>query len=285
VKHENHLPIGAFKLRGGLTYFDYLTRSGTRSAGVITATRGNHGQSIAFAARRCGLAATIVVPQGNSREKNAAMRALGANLIEHGSDFHDALQFATAQALEMNLTMVPSFDPALVVGVASYALEFFRSVANLDTIYVPIGLGSGICGLIAARQALKISTKIVGVVADQAPAYALSFKAGEPVETDSAATFADGIACRVPDSRAVTIINRYADRVVAVSEDHIADAIRFYFSDTHNVAEGAGAAPLAALIQEREQMAGRKVGLILSGGNIDRDLYARILGGQPLDIA
>ncbi len=281
VKHENHLPIGAFKLRGGLTYFDHLTRSGDKPRGVITATRGNHGQSIAFAARRYGLAATIVVPKGNSKEKNAAMRALGANLIEHGRDFQDALEFATAQAVELKLTMVPSFDPHLVVGVASYALELFGSVSDLDTIYVPIGLGSGICGVIAAREALRLRTRIVGVVAEQAPAYALSFKAGKPVATDSASTFADGVACRIPDPRAVEVINRYADRIVAVTEDQIADAVRFYFSDTHNIAEGAGAVPLAALMQERDRMTGLKVGLILSGGNIDRDLYARILSNRP----
>jgi len=285
VKHENHLPIGAFKLRGGLTYFDHLARSSTKISGVIAATRGNHGQSIAFAAGRYGIGATIVVPQGNSREKNAAMRALGANLIEHGSDFQDALQFAADQARVMNLAMVPSFDPELVVGVASYALEFLQSVADLDTVYVPIGLGSGICGVIAAREALHLKTTVVGVVAERAPTYALSFKAGQPVATDSAATFADGVACRVPDPRAVAIINRYADRIVTVTEDQIADAVRFYFSDTHNVAEGAGATPLAALIRERDQMAGRKVGLILSGGNIDRDLYTKILAGESIAAA
>jgi len=277
VKHENHTPIGAFKIRGGLVYLDELLRSSRPPRGLIAATRGNHGQSLAFAARRLGLELTIVVPHGNSREKNAAMRALGARLVEHGHDFQAALEFASAQAAEHGLAMVPSFHPALVAGVATYALEFFRAVADLDTIYVPIGLGSGICGVIAAREALRLKTKVVGVVAEQAPAYALSFTAGKPVSTSSADTLADGIACRVPDPAAVALINHYAERIVTVAEAGIAAAIRHYFTDTHNVAEGAGAAPLAALLGERERMRGRRVGLVLSGGNIDRESYARIL--------
>ena len=277
VKHENHGPVGAFKLRGGIVYMDALAHASKPPAGVIAATRGNHGQSIAYAAARAGIRATVVVPHGNSREKNAAMRALGAQLIEHGRDFQDALEFAQRQAAERGLLMVPSFDRALVCGVASYALEFLGAVADLDTVYVPIGLGSGICGTIAAREALRLRTRIVGVVAENAPAYALSFAAGRAIATESADTIADGVACRVPDAEALSIIGRWAERVVTVSEAEIAAAMRHYFSDTHNVAEGAGAAPLAALLKERAAMEGRRVGLVLSGGNVDRDLYARVL--------
>ena len=279
VKHENHTPIGAFKLRGGLVYVDDLARAPRRPRGVIAATRGNHGQSIAYAARRYGFSATIVVPHGNSVEKNAALRALGAELIEHGHDFQAALEFAQGQAVDRGLAMMPSFHELLVRGVATYSLEFLRAAPELDTVYVPIGLGSGICGMIAAREALRLRTKIVGVVAENAPAYALSFAAAKPVATASANTIADGVACRVPDPAAVEIINRHVERIVTVSEAEIEAAMRHYFTDTHNVAEGAGAAPLAALIQERAYMAGRRVGLVLSGGNVDRPLFARILAG------
>jgi len=277
VKHENHLPTGAFKVRGGLVYLDALMRAADPPRGLIAATRGNHGQSIAFAARRYGIGATIVVPHGNSADKNAAMRALGAELVEHGRDFQEALEYAAEQAAERGLAMVPSFDRLLVAGVATYALEFFRAVPDLHTVYVPIGLGSGICGVIAAREALKLKTRVVGVVAENAPAYKLSFAAHKPVATASAETLADGVACRVPEPAAVAIINRFAERIVAVSEEAIAAAIRHYFTDTHNVAEGAGATPLAALLDEREAMAGQRVGLVLSGGNIDRARYVEML--------
>jgi threonine dehydratase len=281
VKHENHTPVGAFKLRGGIVYMKDLARSPRRAAGVIAATRGNHGQSIAYAARRHGLSATIVVPLGNSIEKNAAMRAFGAELIEHGHDFQAALEFARAQADERGFTMVPSFHEILVRGVATCGLEFLRTVPELDTVYVPIGLGSGICGMIAAREALGLRTKVVGVVASNAPAYALSFAAGRAVTTASADTIADGVACRVPEPEAVEMINRYAERIVCVTDEEIAAAMRHYFTDTHNLAEGAGAAPLAALLQERSRMAGRCAGLVLSGGNVDRPLYARIIAQAP----
>jgi threonine dehydratase len=277
VKHENHGPVGAFKLRGGIVYMDGLARAARPPAGLVAATRGNHGQSIAYAAARAGMQATIVVPHRNSREKNAAMRALGAELVEHGHDFQDALEFAQRLAAERGLHMVPSFDPALVRGVASYALEFLGAVAGLDTVYVPIGLGSGICGMIAAREALGLSTKVVGVVAENAPAYALSFAAGRVIATESADTIADGVACRVPLDEAVEVINRWAERIVTVSEAEITSAMRYYFSDTHNVAEGAGAAPLAALLKERAAMERRRVGLVLSGGNVDREVYACVL--------
>jgi len=280
VKHENHGPVGAFKLRGGIVYIDGLARAPHLVAGLVAATRGNHGQSIAYAAARAGIRATIVVPHRNSREKNAAMRALGAELIEHGRDFQEALEFAQRLATERGLHMVPSFDPVLVCGVASYALEFFGAVADLDTVYVPIGLGSGICGMIAAREALGLRTKIVGVVAENAPAYALSFAEGRVVTTESADTIADGVACRVPLAEAVGVINRWAERVVTVGEAEIATAMRYYFSDTHNVAEGAGAAPLAALLKERAATERRRVGLVLSGGNVDREVYARVLAEE-----
>ncbi|MGH7779354.1 MAG: threonine dehydratase [Candidatus Binataceae bacterium] len=277
VKHENHTPAGAFKIRGGIPYLDDLLRRGPAPAGVLAATRGNHGQSVAFAVRRYGLKATVVVPRGNSLENNAAMRAFGAELIEHGRDFQESLEYATQFARERNLAMVPSFHELLVTGVGTYALEFLRAAGAMHTVYVPIGLGSGICGVIAAREALGLTTRIVGVVSDAAPAYALSFAAHKPVSTETANTIADGIAVRVPHPEAVDIINRFAERVIAVSDQEIEQAMRHYFTDTHNVAEGAGAAALAALLKERDEMGGRSVGVILSGGNVDRDAYARIL--------
>lgn len=277
VKHENHTPLGAFKLRGGLVYVAELGRREPKLAGVVAATRGNHGQSVAFAARRAGLRAVIVVPHGNSVEKNAAMQALGAELVEHGHDFQAAYEHAMALAAREGLHPLRSFHPWLVAGVASYALELFRGAPELDTIYVPIGLGSGICGVIAARDALGLRTRVVGVTAAKAAAYALSFERKEAVSTNAADTIADGMACRVPEPSALEIIFRGADRVVVVEEDEIRAAMRHYFTDTHNVAEGAGAAPLAALLKERRAIEGKRVGLILSGGNIDRPLYARVL--------
>ncbi len=280
VKHENHTPTGAFKVRGGLVYMDRLKRGQPGVAGVISATRGNHGQSIALAAARAGIAATIVVPKGNSVEKNAAMRAFGAELIEQGHDFDAAREVAIRLAGERGLSMVPSFHRDLVCGVATYALELFRAAPPLDTVYVPIGLGSGICGTIAVRDALGLSTKVVGVVSTEAPAYALSFTAGKIVATNSADTMADGMAVRGPDAEALNVILKGADRIVKVSDAEIAIAMRAYYEDTHQLTEGAGAAALAALIQERQLLAGKRVGLILSGGNIDRPLYLRTLAGD-----
>lgn len=280
VKHENHTPTGAFKVRGGLVYLERLKQRAPETKGVISATRGNHGQSIALAARRTGIAATIVVPHGNSREKNAAMRAFGAELFEAGHDFDAAKGTAMRLAGERGLTMVPSFHCDLVAGVASYALELMRSAPPLDTIYVPIGLGSGICGVIAVRDALGLSTKVVGVVSTEAPAYALSFAAKKVVATNSANTMADGMAVRGPDAKALDIILKGADRIVQVSDTEVAAAMRAYYEDTHQLTEGAGAAPLAALLQEREKMKGKKAGVILSGGNIDRDVYLRALVGD-----
>ncbi len=279
VKHENHTPIGAFKVRGGIVYMDELKRSGAKIAGVITATRGNHGQSIARAASAAGIKATIVVPFGNSLEKNAAMRGFGAELIEHGADFDAAKDEAERLAKARNLLLVPSFDTALVKGVATYALEFFAQAPPLAAVYVPIGLGSGICGLIQARDLLGLDTKIIGVVAEGAPAYALSFKAGRPVPTNAARTFADGVAVRTPHPDAVAMICKGAADVVEVGEDAIAEAMRVYYERCHTLAEGAGAVPLAALLAAADQWSGRPVGVVLSGGNIDRAPFASVLGG------
>jgi len=277
AKHENHTPLGAFKVRGGLVYFDNLARARDKPLGVISATRGNHGQSVAFAAARAGLPATVVVPYGNSSEKNAAMRALGAELIEHGDDFQAAREHATSLASERGLLMVPSFHPLLVQGVASYALELMRAVPDLDAIYVPIGLGSGICGMIAARQALGHKAEIIGVVSDRAPAYALSCEAHRHIEYAATNVLSDGMACRTPEHDALEILWRHANRVVRVSEREVAQAMRLLFTATHNVAEGAGAAPLAAALQERDRLRGRKVAVVVSGGNVDRAVFAEVL--------
>jgi threonine dehydratase len=279
LKHENHTPAGAFKIRGGIVYMDRLVREQPGVEGVITATRGNHGQSVAFAASRMGRAAVIVVPEGNSAEKNASMRGFGAELIVAGRDFDVSRQHAARIAAERSLHMLPSFHPDLVKGVATYALELFRAVADFDAVYVPIGMGSGICGLIAVRDLLGLPTEIIGVVAEAAPTMAQSFAAGRIVQGNSAATFADGMACRDPDPDAFAIIARGASRIITVSEDEIAAAIRALYADTHNVAEGAGAAALAALLKDGAKMRGRRVGLILSGGNIDTGRLAMVLGG------
>ena len=277
VKHENHTPVGAFKVRGGLVYFDYLRREGPPVTGVVAATRGNHGQSIAFAAARHGIPAALVVPHGNSAGKNRAMQALGAELIEEGHDFQASLEAAARLAAARGWHMVPSFDRRLVNGVASYSLELFRAVPDLDTFYVPIGLGSGICGAIAARDALGLRTKIVGVVASAAPAYARSLALGRVVSHDAATRIADGMACRTPVAEALDIIRRGADRVVEVSDDAIEAAMRALYDDTHNVAEGAGAAALAAILQERGRLEGRPAGFALTGANVDAEIFRRVL--------
>ena len=279
IKHENHTPVGAFKVRGGLVYFHALAQDGERPRGVISATRGNHGQSVGFAAARYGLPATIVVPHGNSLEKNEAMRALGVELIEHGHDFQAAREHADRLAEARGLLMVPSFHPLLIHGVASYSLELLRAAPDLDAVYVPIGLGSGICGMIAARDALGLDIEIVGVVSAHAPAYALSFEAGRPIEHAVDTRIADGMACRVPEPEALAILRHGCARVVRVTDDEVEAAMRLMFIATHNVAEGAGAAPLAAAVQERDRLSGRNVGLVLSGGNVDRDVFARVLQG------
>ncbi len=279
VKHENHTPIGAFKVRGGLVYLDDLMKRAPETHGVIAATRGNHGQSVAYAARRAGIEAVVVAPHGNSVEKNRAMRALGAELIEHGADFNAALDRAEELAAARGLHAFPSYHPLLVRGVATYGLELLNAVPDLDTVYVPIGLGSGINGVISARDALGLKTRVVGVVAERAAAYALSFEAGRPVSTETCDTLADGVSVRIPNAEALETMLKGVERVVTVSEDAIEAAMRAYYSDSHNLAEGAGATPLAALLQEKEKMAGKKVGLVLSGGNVDTEVYRRVLAG------
>jgi threonine dehydratase len=284
VKHENHTPIGAFKARGGIVYFDRLKRERPKVKGIITATRGNHGQSLAYAGARANVAVTIVVPHGNSTEKNAAMRAFGAELVEHGRDFDEAKQAAIQIAAERGLEYAPSFDRDLVIGVATYAHELFTAVDDLDTVYVPIGLGSGISGLIGTRDTLGLKTKIVGVVADAANSYLRSFTAGRPLATNSALTFADGMAVRVPDPTALEVIGKGAERIVEVSDDKIAEAIRNIYAATHNCAEGAGAAALAALCKERARLQGRRAAVILTGQNIDRAWMQSVLAGRTPDV-
>jgi threonine dehydratase len=278
VKHENHTPTGAFKVRGGLNLLAQLAAREAGTPGIISATRGNHGQSLAFAARRHGVRCTIVVPNGNSPDKNAAMRAFGATLVEYGRDFDEAREHAAAIASGNGLRFIGPFDRELVAGVGTYALELLRAVASLDTVYVPIGCGSGICGLISARDALGLATQIVGVVSEKANAYALSFAAGRAIATPRADTIADGMAVRVPVPAALEIIRKGAARVIEVTDAEIEEAMRAFFSDTHQIVEGAGAAPLAALLKEAKR-AGARAAVILTGGNIDRDVYARVLAG------
>ena len=281
VKHENHTPTGAFKLRGGLVYAERLARERPLVKGIVSATRGNHGQSLAWAARRYNVPVTIVVPLGNSAEKNAAMRAFGARLVEHGADFEAARDEAMRLATTEGLEFAPSFAPDLVRGVATYSLELFRAAPPLDALYVPIGLGSGICGAIRTRDLLGLRTEIVGVQAAGADCYAQSFAAGHLVALNRADTLADGVAVRQPDPRALAIIRAGASRIVTVTDAEIAAAIRAYWADTHNLAEGAGAAPLAALLQDKGRMQGRRVGLVLSGGNIDLALFRQwVLGSN-----
>jgi threonine dehydratase len=275
VKHENHTPIGAFKVRGGLIYLERLKRERPGTAGIISATTGNHGQSLAFAASRYGVPATIYVPLGNSVEKNRAMRAFGATLVEHGTDFQIAREEAGRHAIRDGLELVPSFHPDLVLGVATYALELFAKAPDLDILYVPIGQGSGISGCILARDLLGLKTEIVGVQSTEAPSYALSFAAGMVVKTNSSNTRADGMATRVPDEDALAIIRKGASRIVQVTDAEIALAMRAYWTDTHNLTEGAGAAALAAALQEKARLRGKRVGLVLSGGNIDFDLFRK----------
>lgn len=280
VKHENHTPVGAFKIRGGLVYFEAMGDSPQLRQGVISATRGNHGQSLAFSARRAGVSATIVVPHGNSVEKNAAMRAQGVELIEHGEDFQAAREHATRLATERELHMVPSFHPLLITGVASYSLELLRAVSGVDVVYVPIGLGSGICGMLAVRDALGLATEVVGVVSAHATAYADSVESGRVVEAPVSTLLADGMACRTPEPEAVEIIRRGVDRIVRVSDDEVAGAMRTAFECTHNICEGAGAASLAAAMQEKDRLAGRRVAVVFSGGNVDREMFASVLQGD-----
>ena len=283
VKHENHTPTGSFKVRGACTFIDWLVRTRPESPGIITATRGNHGQGQAHAASAAGRRAVVYMPHGNSAEKNAAMKSFGAELVEFGHDFDEAREEVLRVAEQEGLTFVPPFHKELVRGVSTYAYELLTAVPDLDTLYVPVGCGSGICGCIAARDALGRNTKVVGVVSEHAQTVKLSVEAGRPVETNSARTFADGMAVRVPVEEALAIYGAGAERIVTVSEAAIAEAIRIYYRDIHNLAEGAGAAPLAALLDDRDQVAGQKVAVILTGGNIDTDWFLKVMsGGVPV---
>ena len=276
VKHENHTPVGAFKIRGGIVYMDWLRRTQPEAKTVVSATRGNHGQSIAYAGSRLGISVVIVVPLGNSPEKNRVIRALGAELIEYGEDFQAASDYAAQLASENEWHRIPSFDPILVTGVATYALEMLRGCPPLDTVYVPIGMGSGASGMIAVRNALGLSTKIVGVVSSHANAYILSLAAGKIVESPATTRIADGVACRRPDPQAFAVIREGVERIIAVDDDEVDAAMRAYFADTHNLAEGAGAIGLGALLKDREH-GGARVGTVLCGGNVDSDVFAAIL--------
>jgi len=283
VKHENHTPIGAFKARSSIVFVQKHIEAHGRPTGVVTATRGNHGQSMALAARTLGLPATIVVPEGNAQGKNRAMQAFGANLVIEGRDFDISRGIAEEIARDRGYLMVPSFHKNIVLGVATYALEFFQTHPDLDVVYVPVGMGSGACGLITVRDLLGMKTEIVPVVTEKAPAYGRSFQAGEIVTTDTARTFADGMACREPVQAALDILKVGADRIVTVTDNEIAEAIRILFADTHNLAEGAGAAALAALAKDAAHLEGKTAGIILSGGNLDETMMQTVLaGGTPV---
>ena len=282
VKHENHTPTGAFKVRGGLVLLTAIRESPQAPAGLVSATTGNHGQSLAFAARQVGLPVALVVPEGNSTEKNAAMRGYGAELIVTGRDFDEARGYAAALAADRGWRSVPPFHPDLVRGVATYAKELFDAAGELDAGYVPIGMGSGICGLLTVRELLGLRTEVIGVVADGAPAYALSVEAGHPVRTEHAATFVDGVACRDPDPAAVELISAGAARVLRVPDSDVADAMRLLYRTTHNVAEPAGAIALAALRAESDRQRGRRVAVVMTGGNVDTaNLRLVLSGGFP----
>jgi threonine dehydratase len=279
IKHENHTAVGAFKLRGALVYVQWLKQTYTDMTGVVAATRGNHGQGVAMAARLVGVKAAIVVPHGNSKEKNRAMVAQGAELIEHGHDFQESLEYARTLAAERGFAMVDSFHERLVMGTATYALEFFEGAPALDRVYVPIGLGSSICGVSAVRNALKLKTEIVGVVSSASPSYALSFAQRKIVEAPAQTVIADGLACRRPAALAMEGIWENVARIIEVSDTEIAEAMRIYFQDTHNVVEGAGAAPLAAALKETHPIKDKRIGLVLTGGNIDLEMYSQVLAG------
>lgn len=280
LKHENHNPVGAFKIRGGLTYFEQLAQRNALPTEVVSATRGNHGQSMGWAARKHGVACTIVVPHGNSTEKNAAMRALGVTLIEHGDDFQEAREHAYALAKERNALMVPSYHIDLVCGVATYWWELLRAVPDLDVVYVPIGMGSGACAAIAAKLALNHRARVVGVVSTLATTYPDSIAAGRVVEAPVTTQIADGMAVRVADPSALAVLSEHLDHIVQVSDEEVAAAMRAIYEDTHNVAEGAGAAAFAAAMQEKAQLKGLKVGAALTGGNVDAPVFAKVLGGN-----
>lgn len=281
IKHENHSPVGAFKVRGGLVYLDELLKQQPDVPGIIAASTGNHGQSIAFAARHRGVRAVIVVPHGNNPEKNTAMRALGADLAEHGREFQEALEHSRELARREALHPVPSFHPWLVRGVATYAVEMFRAATDLDAVFVPIGLGSGACGIIAAREALGLKTRVIGVVSAHAPAYALSFRERRLITQPSATRIAEGVACSTPNELALALLRDHLDDVVTVTDDEALDAMRELFIATHNAAEGAGAIAWAAIRKQRDSLRGLRVGCVLSGGNAESEIFARALANAP----
>ncbi|HEY2472134.1 MAG TPA: threonine dehydratase [Terracidiphilus sp.] len=280
IKHENHTPVGAFKIRGALIFLDWLRQDVPGLKGVVAATRGNHGQGVAMAARMHGILCIIVVPHGNSVEKNCAMRAQGAELVEHGADFQESLEFARGLAQERGFTMVDSFHERLVMGTATYALEFFEAAPEMTTVYVPIGLGSSICGVSAARNALDLPTQIVGVVASASPSYALSFTQHRVVEAPARTVIADGLACRTPNAAAMEVIWENVARIVQVSDSEIEHSMRAIFQDAHNLAEGAAAAALAGAIKEQEENRGKRIGVVLTGGNVDAEVFARVLAAE-----
>lgn len=280
IKHENHTPVGAFKIRGALIYLDWLRQMQPSLHGVVAATRGNHGQGVAMAARLNGIQSVIVVPHDNSREKNRAMIAQGAELVEHGQDFQESLEFARDLASTRCFVMVDSFHERLVMGTATYAMEFFRSVPALDVVYVPIGLGSSICGVSAVRNALALTTKIVGVVASGSPSYALSFRQRRIVAAPSLTALADGLACRTPNREAMEVIWQNVERIIEVSDNEIAAAMRALYQDTHNLSEGAAAAALAGALREKDLNRGKRIGVILTGGNVDAPVFASVLTGE-----
>lgn len=282
IKHENHTPVGAFKLRGAMVYLDWLRKTNPALEGVVAATRGNHGQGVAMASRLQGMRCVIVVPHGNSAEKNRAMVAQGAELIEHGEDFQESLEFARTLAKDRGLVMVDSFHERLVMGTATYALEFLRGAPALDAIYVPIGLGSSICGVSAVRNALGLKTEIVGVVASGSPSYALSFAQHRIAEAPARTAIADGLACRTPNAQAMEIIWQNVARIVEVPDEEITGAMRAIYEDTHNLAEGAAAAAFAAAMREGAAMRGKRIGIVLTGGNVDAAVFARVLAGEAV---
>ncbi|MCG9132935.1 threonine dehydratase [Candidatus Poribacteria bacterium] len=280
IKHENHNPTGSFKIRGGLNFMHHLPEA-QREKGVITATRGNHGQSIAYAAAQFGVKATVVVPHGNNPEKNSAMQAFGAELIEHGADFDEALVLCERLQAERGLYYVhPCMEPGLFHGVGTYSLEIFESLPNVDAIIVPIGGGSGSCGAITVAKAINPKVKVIGVQAENAPAIYRSWKEEVRVETDSCDTMADGIATRAPFLLPLSIIQDGIHDIVLLSESELEEGIRLALRWTHNLAEGAGASPIAAAHKLTDKLAGKNVVMVMSGGNLDTETLKKILAHQ-----
>jgi threonine dehydratase len=281
VKHENHNPTGAFKIRGGLNLVRSLG-SGARAAGVVTASTGNHGQSIAMSCQRERIRCTVFVPEGNNPEKNAAMRALGAVVDEGGRDFDEARERCEQAAAATGARYVHSADePLLIAGVATYALEIFEQLPAVDVVLVPIGGGSGACGNCLVRSAVGAATNVVGVQAAAADAFARSWKTHQRLVGDSAATFAEGMATRVTFELTFAFLERELDDVVTLSEDELAEGVRLALRATHNLAEGAGGAALAAALRMKDQLAGKTVVAVMSGGNLDAAKLRWVIAGKP----